>query len=118
MASVEPPPTSGANTAPRRRGNRRGGRAPAADTAAAPNSTLDAPLPAGSAPAATVSNSDANRGRNNRRGGFGRGRGRGGTQPMVNGRVFGGQLTAASPASSSTAGSLAGDAPEFVPGRP
>jgi len=36
---------------------------------------------------------------------------------MANGRTFGGNLTSATP-TASDAGSLAGDAPEFVPGRP
>jgi len=38
---------------------------------------------------------------------------------MVNGqRAFGGQLTTSTSVPSSIAGSLAGDAPEFIPGRP
>ena len=37
---------------------------------------------------------------------------------MMNGRAFGGNLTAATPPPASAEGSLAGDAPEFVPGRP
>lgn len=64
-----------------------------------------------------------NRGRGGRRGGFGRGGRRGGAhQPMVNGqRAFGGQLTSTIPsaaASATTAGTLDGEAPAFVPGQP
>lgn len=88
----------------------------------APNPTPNASLalrPASITPAANTPpapTESSNRGRNTRRGGFGRGGRRGGAaaQPLVNGqRAFGGQLTAPSPAAS-----LAGDAPEFIPGKP
>jgi transcriptional repressor NF-X1 len=90
--------------------------------ATAPNPTPDASLalrPASVAPTLNTLSTSAessNRGRNSRRGGFGRGgiRGAAATQPLVNRqRNFGGQLTAPSPAAS-----LAGDAPEFIPGKP
>lgn len=124
--STETVPQRGSNPPiQHRRGpRRRGAHCPATASHAAQASP--AALPSRAAPAPSSNNSpvpseptSSNRGRNTRRGGFGRGGRRGGphTQPMVNGqRVFGGQLTASLPPS--TEGSLAGDAPEFVPGQP
>ncbi|CAG8980129.1 hypothetical protein HYALB_00013614 [Hymenoscyphus albidus] len=73
-----------------------------------------APESAPSRPANTNSNRGTNRGR---RGGPFRGGRRGGAQPMVNGqRAFGGQLSSNIPAEAE--GTLAADAPVFVPGQP
>jgi transcriptional repressor NF-X1 len=60
------------------------------------------------------------RGSNGRRGGYGRGGRRGGgAQLMVNGqRAFGGHLSTSVPQPTQTEGTLAADAPEFVPGQP
>lgn len=136
MASeVLPTPTAGP-TGPsrnsRRRGPRRGGRAPNAPGApntnasppaeVVPGAPAPAPAPASSGHSVESQASGANRGGTRiRRGGGGggaRGGARRGPQPMVNGqRTFGGQLTNESVASS-IAGSLAGDAPVFIPGRP
>jgi transcriptional repressor NF-X1 len=126
MSSAEVPVPAGPSRPPRRRRGGRGGRFTAAATIPTPVQTPDTLLelrPASVAPpettAAHAAQSNANRGRTPRRGGFGRGVRRGGAQiqPLINGqRVFGGQLTSLAP--SSRDGSLAGDAPEFVPGRP
>jgi transcriptional repressor NF-X1 len=125
MSTVGPSPASGARRGHRpRRGRGRGGQTQeggAATTPQPPNASL-ALRPASVAPPSSPQTSTAsaptpNRGRN-RRGGSGRGGGRGGLTQMVNGqRAFGGQLTAPSE-TGSVAGSLAGDAPEFVPGQP
>ncbi|PBP22842.1 NF-X1 type zinc finger protein [Diplocarpon rosae] len=111
MSTAAPVPVAAAANRGRRRGPRRGGpRGGGAIGNAVPNAAL-ALRPASVAPE-TQTLAQSSRG-NGRRGGF-RGRGRG-DQLMVNGqRAFGGQLTAATPSE----GSLAGDAPEFVPGQP
>lgn len=122
MSTAEPPLPAGASGRTfRRRGPRRGGgRAGTSSVPIAPSPS--APLSEATTIFAIPAHPPAessNRGRNNRRGGFGRGGRRGGAaaQPLVNGqRAFGGQLTTPSP-SPSVAGSLAGDAPEFVPGQ-
>ena len=135
MSTAETPPPPGASRPPRhRRPARRGGHRGAGSTETAtatnppqaPNASLAlrpasvAPAPAAVTAPAPAESSNPTRGRNNRRGGLGRGGRRGGapTQPMANGRVFGGQLSAANPPTGSAEGSLAGDAPVFVPGRP
>jgi transcriptional repressor NF-X1 len=132
MLSAEAPLPQGSNppTRHRRGPRRRGGNRPTVANPPAAHSTAQASDPAlafrpAALPPATTSTpataepANANRSRNPRRGGFGRGGRRGGAnaQPMVNGqRVFGGQLTSSIPPSAE--GSLAGDAPEFVPGQP
>jgi transcriptional repressor NF-X1 len=137
MSAVEIPTPSGPSRPPRRRGPRRGNRGggsggathntPPASTADAPSNPqlqlrhASIPPTAPSALAATSSNSTtSNRsGRNSRWAGNRRGSRRGGlqSQPMANGqRSFGGQLTSSLPPPPE--GSLAGDAPVFVPGRP
>lgn len=137
---MEPPPPAARNRPPRHRrgrGGHRGGAATGSGAATTTTSTQDPnaslPLrPAVSGPGSAAApapgqNPHAHPGRGNRgrRGGPGRGGGGGGrrggaTQAMVNGqRAFGGQLTSPSPAASVQGeGSLAGDAPVFVPGRP
>ncbi|TVY26077.1 FKBP12-associated protein 1-like protein [Lachnellula hyalina] len=124
MSAVETaPPPAGRNRPPRNRRGRGGNRGGATGTATAPNpapQTANTPLvlrPASLAPESTLPpTSNSNRGGRGRRGGLGRGGRRGGAQPMVNGqRAFGGQLTSNVP---STEGSLAGDAPVFIPGQP
>lgn len=132
---------------PRRGGHRNAGPAPAdsnADTNLNANVTPDAaaqasngPIAVGQArpvplPGTDSSNPSNSRNANTnnrgsqgrrgdgRRGGLGRGGRRGGPrgQTMTNGRVFGGQLTSNSHSGpASDAGSLAGDAPSFVPGQ-
>ncbi|KAA8576558.1 hypothetical protein EYC84_006662 [Monilinia fructicola] len=132
---------------PRRGGHRNAGPAPAdsnADTNLNANVTPDAaaqasngpiavgqarPVPLPGTDSSNLSNSrnanTNNRGSqgrrgDGRRGGLGRGGRRGGPrgQTMTNGRVFGGQLTSNSHSGpASDAGSLAGDAPSFVPGQ-
>lgn len=132
MLSAEAPPPQGANRPPRRRrGPRRGGpRSAAAETSTTPSAPRASDASSGSQPTPrnpptapnqpSMEPSNSNRGRNaGRGGGFVRRGRRGGThaQPMVNGqRAFGGQLTATAPPSAEV--SLAGDAPEFVPGQP
>ncbi|KAG9247930.1 hypothetical protein BJ878DRAFT_490567 [Calycina marina] len=133
MSTAERPAAApaGGNRPPRhRRAPRRGGRGGATENirvepAAAPSS--EASLQLRIAPTNSVPTGKSARPRGGRRGGRGegfQGNGRrGGAQPMVNGsRVFGGQLTTTPSAPSSVArsvvGSLAPDAPEFVPGRP
>jgi transcriptional repressor NF-X1 len=113
-ATPQAPAPPNAASRGRRRGRRgRGG----ADATTSTQSHTQEPVQQTQAP--TPSTDPSNHRGRPRRGGFGRGRGgRGGisatTQPMVNGqRAFGGQLTVPS-----APGSLAGDAPEFVPGRP
>ncbi|KAF8849805.1 hypothetical protein BDZ45DRAFT_662660 [Acephala macrosclerotiorum] len=128
MSTVEPPAPPGSNRPPRhRRGPRRGAHRGRAGASTSTITITEAPSPAlalrpasvtpESNPLAQASN---NRGRGRGRGGNsrgGRGGGRGGSQLMVNGqRAFGGQLTSSTPAANE--GSLAGDAPEFIPGRP
>ena len=121
---IVPPPGSSQVPRHRRGARRRGGHRPAPALAPAPALEAILPTPAAVEPTSTPSpavaaSTNANRGRNTRRGGFGRGGRSGGAhiQPMVNGqRVFGGQLTSTVPPSRE--GSLAGDAPEFVPGQP
>ncbi|TAQ86126.1 hypothetical protein B7494_g5561 [Chlorociboria aeruginascens] len=105
-----PPRFRGRRGANRGNPNTRPDQASTAATLIRPGSVTPAPNPESPAP------SNSNRG-HGRRGGFGRGGRRGGAQgqPMANGRIFGGQLT--TPAMSST-GSLNGEAPVFVPGRP
>lgn len=83
---------------------------PAIQSASMPGSQPSIPL--------NPHNAANNRGGHGKRGGFGRRGPRIGLsgQPMANGRVFGGQLTSNShTGSTSDAGSLAGDAPQFVP---
>ncbi|PQE31054.1 NF-X1 type zinc finger protein [Rutstroemia sp. NJR-2017a WRK4] len=143
MATVEsvPAPSSAPNRPPRSRRPRRGGHRNGGPAAAQANTTPNAanvpvnslalrpaslePLPNANASSSPNPNpSNNNRGGRGRRGGFGRGGRRGGPaggaprgQPMANGRAFGGQLTSNTVAGSET-GSLAGDAPAFVPGHP
>ena len=133
MSAAQPPPCPASSRPPRhRRGPRRGANrgsgstetTTTANTSETPNASLSL-RPASVAPAAnptptTAESSSSNRGRHYRRGGFGRGGRRGGAQVqrMANGRTFGGQLTAVNPPPGSAEGSLAGDAPVFVPGRP
>ncbi|KAH8772261.1 hypothetical protein F5882DRAFT_175303 [Hyaloscypha sp. PMI_1271] len=121
MTSVEPPPATGSGQPQRhRRGPRRGRGGGEAGSRAPNQEPANASLAMRPASVTPESNptpaQPSNRGNHGRRGGFGRGGRRGGAQPMVNGqRVFGGQLTSPAPPSE---GSLAGDAPEFVPGQP
>jgi transcriptional repressor NF-X1 len=126
MSTVEGPPAAGPSRPPRHRRGRGGyrGRGGATTTTAQPMDASLALRPASVAPGTTstaptpTQPSSSNRGSHGRRGGFGRGGRRGGAQLMVNGqRAFGGQLTSSTPAGSSE-GSLAADAPEFVPGQP
>ncbi|KAH6671176.1 hypothetical protein B0J14DRAFT_595486 [Halenospora varia] len=126
MSTVEAPPAPAArNRPPRHRRGRGENRGNAAAGSDAPHN-LDASLamrPTSVAPGSTPTAapaSNSNRGNRGRRGGPGRGGRRGGAQPMVNGtRAFGGQLTStASPPPASENGSLAADAPVFVPGQP
>ncbi|KAM3066891.1 FKBP12-associated protein [Clarireedia jacksonii] len=124
------------NRRPRRGGHRNGGPmvAQANTTPSSANIPVDSvalrpaslePLPNSDASRSSNPNpGNNNRGGRGRRGGFGRGGRRGGPaggaprgQPMANGRTFGGQLTS-NPVASSGSGSLAGDAPAFVPGKP
>ncbi|KAI9053210.1 hypothetical protein LZ554_002177 [Drepanopeziza brunnea f. sp. 'monogermtubi'] len=121
MSTADPSPAPAVGSGRgRRRGLRRGGPpGGGASGNTAPNSSL-ALRPASIAPEAQAltqlqPHTQRTQGRaSGRRGGY-RGRGRGAAQLMVNGqRAFGGQLTAATP----NEGSLAGDAPEFVPGQP
>lgn len=128
MSAEAVPQPGPAGPAPRprnRRGPRRRGghRSAGADGAAQATDVAipirPAAIPSSNSDSVLAEPSNANRGRNARRGGFGRGGRRGGAQaqPMVNGqRAFGGQLTSNVPPSAE--GSLAGDAPEFVPGQP
>ncbi|TVY55501.1 FKBP12-associated protein 1-like [Lachnellula cervina] len=122
MFAVEAPP----NLAGRNRRNRRGrggnrggatGNATAPNPAPQPSNASLVLRPASVAPEPTpAQTTNSNRGGRGRRGGLGRGGRRGGAQPMVNGqRAFGGQLTSNTP---SAEGSLAGDAPVFIPGQP
>lgn len=122
MSSVEPPAPAASNRPPRhRRGPRRGAHRGGANTNTETHTEVPSPAlalrPASVAPERNPGQTPGRgrgRGRGNGRGGRG---GRGGSQLMVNGqRAFGGQLTSANPAASE--GSLAGDAPEFVPGQP
>ncbi|TVY43161.1 FKBP12-associated protein-like protein [Lachnellula occidentalis] len=121
MSAVETaPPPAGRDRPPRNRRGRGGNRGGATGNANPAAQTADASLvlrPASVAPAPTPPpTSNSNRGGRGRRGGLGRGGRRGGAQPMVNGqRAFGGQLTSNAP---SAEGSLAGDAPVFIPGQP
>jgi len=114
MSAAEPPPAaaSGPGRPRQRHGPRRGrGGGASGNTPQALNASL-ALRPASVAPESQQIPTPS-RG-NGRRGGY-RGRGRGAGQLLVNGqRAFGGQLTAATPSE----GSLAGDAPEFIPGQP
>ncbi|KUJ22890.1 uncharacterized protein LY89DRAFT_704432 [Mollisia scopiformis] len=129
MASTEPPAPATSNRPPRhRRGPRRGAHRGGANTVTETTTEVSSPAlalrPASVAPEsspAPAQSSSRGRGRRGGHGGYGRGGrgggGRGGSQLMVNGqRAFGGQLTSAAPPASE--GSLAGDAPEFVPGQP
>ncbi|RDL40093.1 uncharacterized protein BP5553_00072 [Venustampulla echinocandica] len=135
MSTIETPAPTVRNRPPRNRRGRGGNRGGAAGSGAPTTATQDPngslPLrPAAAEPGSTPVSAPAqnpnpnpsrgNRGRRGGRGAPGRGGRRGGMQPMVNGqRAFGGQLTANSPAASVNGeGSLAGDAPVFVPGRP
>lgn len=137
MSTADLPAAPGAGRGQRHRrgrGRARGGRAATLEThpitgppqplraslAIRPASVAPSPDTSGTPVSANTSNS--NRGRGPGRRGFNRGgqRGHGGApqQHLVNGqRAFGGQLTASS-VPSSISGSLAGDAPEFVPGQP
>lgn len=131
MSAVEAPPPPAGRSRNRRggrggRGGNRGRGGANASTAAQqePNPSASLALrPASIAPvqASTPANGNSNRGgnRGRGRGGMNRG-GRRGAQPMmVNGRAFGGQLTSDIPASDGLSeGSLAADAPPFVPGQP
>ncbi|KAK0129432.1 Transcriptional repressor NF-X1 [Cadophora gregata f. sp. sojae] len=112
MSATGPPPvTASSSGRPRQRRGPRRGRGGATSTPQPADPSL-AIRPASVTPQSTQT-STSSRG-NGRRGGY-RGRGRGGGQLLVNGqRTFGGQLTAATPSE----GSLAGDAPEFIPGQP
>ncbi|KAF4630091.1 hypothetical protein G7Y89_g8058 [Cudoniella acicularis] len=126
MSTVEAPPAATRNRPPRHRRGRGGNRGNALAGPAAPHNP-DASLalrPASVAPESTQSpapTSNAGRGNRSRRGGLGRGGRPGGAHPpMVNGvRSFGGQLTSNTPPPPPSAdGSLAADAPVFVPGQP
>ena len=130
MSTVEPLPPSGLNRPPRhRRGARRGGHRGGTSqtrhptTAPGPEDATLALRPASVTPesnSALTPNLSTSRGPG-RRGGFGRGGRRGGSQaqPTVNGqRAFGGQLTSSAPTTRPSEGSLAGDAPVFIPGQP
>lgn len=129
MSAVEaPPPPTGRSRLRNRRGGRGGNRGRGGANASAtpqqePNHNASLALrPASLAPeqaSSTPSNANSNRGGNRGRGrGMNRGGRRGGAQPMVNGsRAFGGQLTSNVPAGPAE-GSLAGDAPPFIPGQP
>ncbi|KAE8444175.1 hypothetical protein EG329_000772 [Mollisiaceae sp. DMI_Dod_QoI] len=126
MSTVEAPGTAASNRPPRhRRGPRRGAHRGGASTTTVTSAEVSSPAlalrPASVAPesnqASGQASSSRGRGRRGGHGRGGRGGGRGGSQLMVNGqRAFGGQLTSTAPPASE--GSLAGDAPEFVPGQP
>ena len=132
MSTVEPPPPPAQSRAtrnrhgPRRATNRGVGSATqtATTNSQSTNASLalrPASVPSAAQPAVNLADSQSsNRSRNNRRGGLGRGSRRGGAPAMAvaNGRTFGGQLTTTNPIPGSVVGSLAGDAPSFVPGRP
>lgn len=131
MATVETPAAAGSSRPPRHRNRRgRGGNRGGAATvninpvstvqpSEVSNTTTSTPPVQGVPPATTPSTQvSSNRGNHGRRGGARRGNNRGGNQLMMNGRTFGGNLTSGTPGAASAEGSLAGDAPEFVPGRP
>ncbi len=126
MATAEgpSPATAGSSRPPRhRRGPRRG-----VHRGGGTNSTIEHTGPQISNPSLALrpasvgpdntrppAQASSSRGNHGRRGGFGRGGRRGAAQLLVNGqRAFGGQLTSTPPSE----GSLAADAPEYIPGQP